>query len=368
MSREGRISKKEKCLLNEIGKNANLSYRDILSIVGYKRENIISKKIRKLRELDILRGPYYDINLGAVGKNQIYNIYADMTYLPEDRDLVFSVAKHMLGVLWIFPVQQEDRFFTQFQCNHYSIIGKLLKFLAKKKLITYRMVASKNRWIKMNPNFFGPPIPDARTLSVPCTLPDISYSCVNPGIIWNRTDLIFMQYLQARTDSKPRIREIEYKEFGRFWTYDQIQHSFRKIVDSKIIQSKDFYISPYPRSECCTFVLLLEASQKKSLLRVMHNFGKGCRIHKSYTMAGDFGFLFCWASTKIMPEIIELFDTVSDITTKGVYYLRTHKGKYLYGSSFEAELFNVQNQRWEFPYLRVKKEIENLIEEKREKK
>lgn len=365
MTRKEKISENEKKLLNVIGRNANLSYKEIMSIVTYKREEIIAKKIKKLRKLDIVRGPYCDINLGAVGLNQIYNITADIMLSPEDRDLIFEILTIIPGVRWVFPTQQEDRFFTQFHCNHYSVIGKLLNLLEKKKLITYRMAASKNRWIKMNPDFFGPSIPDSGTLLDSCILPDLSYSPVKPKTRWSTADLTFMQYLQVETDRKTKIRDTEYKEYGHFWTYGQIQSSVRKIESSGIIQSKDFHIAPYPRNKCCTFILLLNASRKKSLVRVLHNFGKGCRIHKTYTVAGNTGFLFCWASPEIALEIIALFDEVGDITTNGLYYLRTHTGKYLHASSFEPGLFNVESQKWEFPYTRIKKGIEDLIKRKK---
>jgi len=367
MTKKEKISRKEKQLLNIIGRDSQLSHKYIASTIGYKRENTIPKRIKKLRELDIVRGPYCDINLGAVGKNQIYNIYADIAYSPEDRDLLFTILKSIPGTRWIFPVQQEDRFFVQFQCNHYSIIGKLLKIVAQNHLITYRMKASKNRWIIMNPNFFGPPLPDTRTLFAHCTPPDLSYPRIHPDIKWTTTDLTCMQYLQVETDSINRIRNIEYKVYGNFWTYSQIQYSIRKIKNSGIIQSKEYHISPYPRNKCCTFILVLQANQRKTLFRVLNNFGRGCRLHKSYTMAGDTGFLFCWAATEIMPEIITIFDAVEGITIKGVYYLRTHTGKYLYGQSFDPELFNAANQRWEFPYTRVKKEIKEIIEERTDK-
>lgn len=364
MTKNEEISKREKQLLNIIGKSAHLSYKEILTLTEYKREEIISKKIKKLRGLDIIRGPYYDINLSAVGTNQVYNIYADITYNPENRDTVFTILKAIPGIRWIFPVQQEDRFFIQVQCNHYSLTGRLLAFLHNKKLLEYWMTASKNRWIKMNPDFFGPLIPDTKNVSAAGELPDVSYSSAKPKIKWNRADLIFMQYLQAETDAVTRIQNTEYKEYKRFWKYDEIQNSLRKIRVSGILQSKDFHISPYPRNRCCTFLLLLKAPQEKYLLRVLHNFGQGCRIHKSYTVAGDIGFLFCWASTEIVPEIVALFDKIENITIKRVYYLRMHTDKHLYGSSFESELFDIEKQKWTFPYLSVKKEIEKIIDKK----
>ncbi len=364
MTKSEEISKKEKKLLNILGGNAHLSYKEILTLTEYKREEIVSKKIKKLRELDIIRGPYYDINLSAVGTNQIYNIYADITYNPENRDTVFTILKTIPGMRWVFPVQQEDRFFIQIQCNHYSLTGRLLTFLQNKKLLEYWMTASKNRWIKMNPDFFGSPIPDTTSILAPCTLPDLSYPSIKPKVKWNKADLIFMQYLQAETEAITRIRDMEYKVYKRFWRYGEIQNSLRKIKASGILQSKDFHISPYPRNRCCTFLLLLKAPQEKSLLRVLHNFGQGCRIHKSYTVAGDIGFLFCWASTEIVPEIVALFDEIENITIKQVYYLRMHTDKYLYGLSFEPELFDIEKQKWTFPYLNVKKEIEKIIDKK----
>ena len=368
MTKKGEISIKEKKMLNVIGKNACLSYEDILSLTGYKRKDTISKKIKKMRESDILRGQYYEINLSGVGTNQVYRIYADIMYSPEDRELVFTLLKAIPGIRWIFPVQQEGRFFTQFQCNHYSVIGRLLTFLKEKKLIKYWMTASRNRWIKMNPDFFGPPIPGTKNLLNTCELPDLSYPPVKMKKKWNKADLIFMQYLQVETEKVSKIRDIEYKKYKRFWKYDEVRQSIRKIKESGILQSKDYHISPYPREKCCTFVLLLEAPRKKSLLSVLHNFGRGCRIYKTYTLARDVGFLFCWASPEIMPELIAISDTIDSIKLKGIYYLRTHTGKYLYGLSFDPELFNIEIQRWEFPYLRVKKEIEELIKNEERKK
>jgi DNA-binding Lrp family transcriptional regulator len=365
MAKNEKINEKEKRILNILGKNANLSYKDILAVVPYKREEIIAKKISKLRKMDILRGPYCDINLGAVGSNQIYTIYTHVGITPENRDLVFDILTQIPGTRWVFPTQQEDRFFTQIQCNHYSVIGRLLRMLKKKKLITYQMAASKNRWMKMNPDFFGPFIPDSKTLTSTCTLPDLSYSPVKAKIRWKKADLTFMQYLQVETDKKTKIRDIEYRRYGHFWTYGQIQNSIRKIESSGIIQSKDFHIAPYPRNKCCTFILQLHGVRKKPLITALHNFGRGCRIYKTYTVAGDTGILFCWAHPSLALEIIALFDDVRDITTQGLYYLRTHTGRYLYASSFEPDLFSVKIQKWEFPYLKVKKEIENLIEKRK---
>ncbi|MBU7046578.1 MAG: hypothetical protein HXS54_09085 [Theionarchaea archaeon] len=367
MTKKGEMSINEKKLLNLIGKNACLSYKEILSLTEYKRIDTICKKIKKMRELNILRGQYYDIYLSGVGTNQVYNIYADIMYTPEDQDLIFTLLKTIKGIRWIFPAQQGSRLFAQFQCSHYSVIGRLLTFLKEKKLIEYWMTASRNRWIKVNPDFFGPPIPDTKNLFDAGKLPDLSYAPVKSKKRWNRKDLIFMQYLQVKTEKVSKIREIEFRKYKRFWKYDQVRQSIRKIKESGILQYKDFHISPYPREKCCTFILILNAPRKKSLLTLLHNFGGGCRIHRSYTLAGEVGLLFCWANPEIMTEIIAIFDAIDSITLREIYYLRTHTGKYLYAVSFEPDLFDVRSQKWVFPYLREKRKIEELIEDGRGK-
>lgn len=361
MTENPKISTKEKELLNIMGTDASLSHKEIMNLTGYKREEIVSKKIKKLRDLDILRGPYCDVNLGALGSNQLFTVYADIMHDPEDRDLVFTLLKAVPGVRWIFPVLQGDRFFTQFQCNHFSITGRLLTFLKKKRVLTYELAVSQHRWINVNPSFFGPPIPDSKTLLAPCELPDLSYTPVKPKVRWNEADLTFMQYLQAETDSKTRIQDLEYRRYGKSWKYEQIKHSVAKIESSGVIQSRCFHISPYPRGKCCTFILQIGAVQRRMLLTLLHNFGGGCRIYKSYTMAGNYGFLFCWASTEIIPRLAALIDAVDGVSLKKVYYLRAHMGRYLHALSFEPALFNVERQRWEFPYTRTRRELEEII-------
>ena len=358
-----RINKNEAKILNMIGRNADISRNEIASTVNYKRTDTVTRKLRRFREIDIIRGPYYDLNLGAIAKNQLYNIYGIITFDPENCDLVFEVLTTVPGCRYIFPSTDLDRFFVYFQCNHYRNIGILMKTIQKRNLIEHKLFTSQYKWIKRNPNFFGSPIPPSEGLLNNCRIPDISHMNICPNVKWNSTDLTVMQYLQVWSDSPVEIARREFKWHNNFLSYDRIRHSIQKIKKSNIIESKDYHLSPLPRGQCSTVLVLLSSKKKRALLRIMENFGKGCRLHKSYTLAGNTGILFCWMFPEAATNILDAFDRM-DFLYSRMYYLRSHKSSYLYHFSFEPQMFNTDKQRWEFPYLKVKNKAEKLLSSK----
>lgn len=363
MNSKLKINKKEAEILNLIGKDANLSNKEIAKAVKYKRTDTISKKLKKFRKMNIIRGPYTDINLSAVGKNQLYNIYVNLTFSPEDRDFVFEIIQKIPGMRWIFPSTDLNRFFAYYQVNHYKHIGGLMKLLYKKGFIKYDLTASLFKWKLQNPDFFGPSIPTGEGLLKSEELPDITYSTC-PFVKWNETDLTVMQYLQVRSDSFIEISRKEYKWYQNILKYYQIKYSVRKIKSNNLIESEDYHISPLPREKCSTILLLLESDRKKKLLQIMENFGKGCCLHKSYTLAGTTGLMFLWTYPEAAINLLHVFDQI-DYIQPYMYFLRSHETPYLRNSSFEADMFNTDTQRWEFPYSRVEKTIEDSIKRKK---
>ncbi|MGD2249847.1 MAG: hypothetical protein PVF58_15675 [Candidatus Methanofastidiosia archaeon] len=372
-----KINEKEAEILNIIGKNANLSNKEIAKAVKYKRTDTISKKLKKFKKMNILKGPYTDINLSAVGKNQLYSVYVNVTFSPEDRDFIFEVLQCIPGMRWIFPSTDLDRFFVYYQVNHYKHIGGLMKLLHKKGFIQYDLAASLYKWILQNPDFFGPVTPSGEGLSGSDSgsglgsdpglgsneLPDIAYRKY-PSIKWNITDLTIMQYLQVRSDSFIEIARKEYKWYKNILKYYQIKYSTHKIKNNNLIESEDYHISPLPREECSTMLLLLESDQKKKLLQIMERFGKGCCLHKSYTLAGTMGIMFLWTFPEVATNLLHVFDQIEYIQPR-MYFLRSHETPYLRSLSFEADLFNTDTQRWEFPYSHIEKAVEDMIKRKK---
>lgn len=366
MTRARSLNTKEKQILNILGKNPNISVKELINLTGYKWPSTISQKVNKFEKLGILKkGPYYDLNLSAVGKNQLYFVYVDIRFPSQYRDLVFRLIKLPECWRWIYPTIDTNRFFVFFQINHYNQIGKLLNLLREKDLISYEMFTSQNRWIVTNPNFSGKELPRLKEPDLTKPLPDIAYPELDLPIMWREVDLRLMQYLQVRTENLRKIQKMEYREFGTFWEYHQLKHSYRKIVDSGIVCGRYHHLSPYPQMECSTLLLLLESKDHDFLLHMMNQFAEGGRIHKAYTLAGDTGLMFLWASPQFMLNLLHFFDEFLDLEVR-VAPLRTHNSKYLDKQSFHAEHFDLESQRWIFPYSKYEQEVKRIL--KKEKK
>jgi DNA-binding Lrp family transcriptional regulator len=365
MDRRVKINENEAKILNLIGRDASLSHEEMAKTVGYKRVNTISKKLKKFEKSNILRGPYCDLNLSGVGKNQIHSVFSTIAFDVENRDFVFQILKEIPGVRWIYPSTDLDRFFAYFQVNHYKHIGGLLKILSRKNLIQYNLFSSKLKWIVRNPDFFGDPVPTSRNLLDDCNLPDISYKQKEHTAKWNDTDLIVMQYLQVLSNSPMEIARREYAWHRNLLTYNQIKYSIQKIRNNNIIASEDYHIAPLPREKCITVLLLLVARKKGSVLRVMENYGRGCRLHKTYTLAGRTGLMFLWIMPEAATNLLSIFDEIEGFRCR-MLFLRSHDTSYLSSFSFEPRLFNIDSQRWEYPYVEVQKRIESALK-KREK-
>jgi DNA-binding Lrp family transcriptional regulator len=362
MSRAGKINDKEKKILNILGKRPNVSVKELLVATGYKWPSTISQKLDKFEKLGYLRrGPYYDINLSAVGENQLYFVYGDIRFPSRNRDIVLESIKIIECWRWIYPTIDANRFFVLFQVNHFNQIGKLLSILKDADMISYELFASRNRWIIRNPDFFGDEIPLLEDPDVSIDPPDLSYPELHLSIRWREIDLRLMQYLQIFTDNLRLIQKKEYQDFSNFWKYHQLKHSYRKIMESGIVTSTSHHLRPYPIDECSTLLLIIESENTDLVLYLMDQFAQKGRIHKSFSRAGKTGLMFLWASPKFMLNLLKYFDEFRDLEVR-VAPLRTHNSRYLAKQSFHAEHFDIETQRWTFPYAQYEEKIEELIQ------
>lgn len=365
MIKTKKLNEKEKEILNILGEDPNASVRDLISVTGYKWPSTISQKINKFEKMGYLRrGPYYDLHLSAVGKNQLYFVYVDIRFPAQNRDLVFHLIQLLECWRWIYPTIDTNRFIVYFQVNHYNQIGKLLSLLRENDIITYEMFTSQNRWILVNPNFSGKELPSLKEPDLDRPLPEIAYPDLDLSTVWRDVDLRLMQYLQILTENLRKVQRLEYKDYGIFWEYHQLKHSYKKILDSGIVCGKSHHLSPYPIQECSTLLLFLESKNHTFLLQLMHQFAEGGRIHKVYTLAGDTGLMFLWASPRFMLNLLRYFDEFPDLEVR-VAPLRTHGSRYSAKQSFHAEHFDVETQRWVFPYSKYEGEIKRMLKKEK---
>lgn len=356
------LTEQEKKLLTLIGEDSSLSASQLQHNLQYKRVNTVSKKMRDLRKMGYILGPYYFINLNAVGRNSINNVLAEIRFDPKQYDAVLELITHIDCWEWIFPTIQGDTLFCLFRANYYTYLTRLLSILKSGGLIEYQMCSSQNRWFIQNPDFFGNILPDVTNLFEDVTL-DLSYPKRTQDIEWRFIDLRMMQYLQVKTCSISEIQKMEKREYGKFWRRNQIKYSIEKIISAGVAERKHYNISPYPRNRVNVFLLQVEGDTA-DVLRFLVNFGKGCRIYKIFTMCKDTGFVLCWTSPQLGPVLmVTLEELYPRIQTR---CLQVKSIRHTLKQSFNHEHFDFEAQRWIFPFTEYKEQIEILMEKRKE--
>ncbi len=356
------LTEHEKKLLTLVGEDPSLSRSDLQHLLQYKRVNTVSIKLKMLRRAGYVKGPYYHINLNAVGENRIHNVFAEVQFQPRQYDLVFELVTSINCWEWFFPTIQGNTFFIFFRSNYYAYLTRLLSIVKDAGLIEYQAYSSQNRLFAQNPNFLGRVFPSVDNLFENTTI-DLPYPKKEHDTEWRFIDLKVMQYMQVRTCSIGEIQRMERKLFERFWRRNEIKYSFEKIVNSGVAERKHYNISPYPRNECYAFLLLVEGDTQ-DVVKFMVNFGKACRMYKVFTMCRDVGFLWCLTSPQLGPELMNTLESLSPrIRTR---CLQLKSAYHPLKRSFNDEHFDFETQRWTFPFTKYKEQIETIIEKRKE--
>lgn len=356
------LTESEKNLLTIIGKDPSISRSTLQYKVKYKRSSTLSTKMNDLMEKGYIKGPYYYINLNAVGKNRIHNTFAEIRFNPEQYDVVFDVITCIDCWEWIFPTIQGDTFFAFFRSNSTMYLNRLFNKVKDTGLIEYKSYTSQARWIVQNPDFFGNTFPDVSHVFDDITT-DMQYPEKTHNITWQFIDLKVMQYLQVKTCSIAEIQKIEKKVYDRFWRRSQIKYSMKKIADARVAERKHYNISPYPRGECSPFLLVVEGD-RDHVLPFIVNFGKGCRMYKTYTLCEDSGFVLCWASPQVGPALMKELDSLRPHIQTRCLQLKSAGHEDTLKKSFNEEHFNLETQQWVFPFKKYEEEIEKIVKKR----
>lgn len=357
------LTESEKKFLTILGKNPSLPRSKLQHELKFKRASTVSRKMSDLRKAGYIKGPYYHINLNAVGKNCIYNTFAEIRFNPEQYNAVFQLLTCIDCWEWIFPTIQGDTLFAFFRTNYYMYLNRLLNMLEEAGLIEYRSHSSQNRWFVYNPDFFGSIHPQVTDLFKEVDL-NLMYPKRTHDIQWKYIDLKMMQYLQVKTCSVSEIQRIEKRLHKRFWRRSQIKYSIEKIMNAGIAERTHYNISPFPRDTCYAFLLVVEGDSQ-DVLQFCVNFGAECRMYKAYTVCENTGFVWCWASPQLGPALMKRLDMLRPriqarcLQLKSVGYSDTLR------RSFNEELFNFEKQQWIFPYKRYEEEIEKILEKRK---
>ncbi len=357
------LTETEKKLLTIIGENSSFSSSNLQHKLNYKRLSTLSIRMSDLRKVGYIRGPYYHINLNAVGKNPVYNTFAEIRFSPQQYYGVFELLTSVDCWEWIFPTIQGDTFFAFFRSNSSMYITRLLNIMKEAGLLEYTSYSSQTKWVVRNPDFSGSIYPQIAVLFEEV---DIDLVCPERthDIEWRLIDLKVMQYLQVKTCSVSDIQRIEKRVYGRLWRRNEIKYSIEKIIKGGVAEGKHYNISPYPRDQCYAFLLLIKG-ENPDVMRFIANFGEGSRMYTTFTMCKDMGFIWCWTSPQLGPWLMKTLDSLRPRIQARCLQLKSAGYGDTLKKSFNEEHFDLEKQQWIFPFKKYEEGIEEILEKRK---
>lgn len=361
MEKIRRIAESEKELITVLGKMPKTSPKELFNYTKYKWMSTIVRKIDKLKEKDIIWGPYYDIDYGKLCRNSLHVLVCILEF-DQSYEIVISCLD-IIGPKWIYPVLSSNRklLHVGFISSNDKELLHVLNILKMNDVITdYTVRTCTCKWITVNPNFFGDSNPSLDNLLSSCDTPNMAYGQHTTD--WTECDISVLPYLQVgyKGTKLIEILKAEKKIYSREWKYHQIKYSRKKMIRKKLIEKK-YSISPFPRDKCAHFILFLKTESIEMTRRILHNFAFQERVFKEYTMCKDWGMLSCQSNPLFLTNLMEKLDQIKEIKNKELYQLRSYPGKYFFKQSFENKFFNFEEQTLEYPYNIYKEKIKEKI-------
>lgn len=362
MGKIHRISDTEKELINIIGRLPETSPKELLNYTKYKWVSTVVKRLESLREQDVVWGPYYQIDYGKLCKNPLH-VLVCILESHQSFDKVIPYLTLIDSLKWIYPVLSPYKkiLHVGFISSNDQEMVKLLDLLRENGVISDHVVRSCScKWFIENPDFFADHNPPLDALLEPCELPDISLGVHDTD--WNECDIRILPYLQAGYKGLKLIEILKAVEkiHSKRWTYEQVKYSREKMANSRLIEKK-YSISPFPRNECAHFVLFLKTEDTSLTQRIMHNFTKGERIYKEYTLCRDWGMVICQCHPIFVTALMHKLDRVEEIKEKELYQLRSYPDRHFFKEAFEERYYDFERQTLEYPYGVYRERIEEKI-------
>ena len=358
------IPENDKIILNKLGENADTSISDLLLDTKYKRKSSVYNRIRKLREENYLYGPYFDVNYNAVGTNKLYTIFVFADYNPLSKDSVLEAMRRINCWTMIYPVRTAEAYLGVYRCNNWNYIASLFDSLKQWRWLKgYSVHKSEYRWIVQNPDFFGDFIPPLDYQIPEGEIPCYSYEDLELTTEFTKTDLVVLKHLSTNTCLLTQIRDLEYRRYGLKLKYHDLKRSYEKLRQIGIILQKNYVIFPLPLGMCSLFFLISKGKAFKSHLEMISYFGKDLRLAKMLTVVGREVISYFLAHPLLEGKILGILE--DKVASAQIYGIKTYPSAELSVQTLNDDYFDLDSQRWIFPYSTFREEIKKL-KEKRE--
>ncbi len=360
MRKPYRMSDNEKELLHLLGEHPDMSVKELVASTKYKWERTVKRKLKLLKEQEILLGPFYDLNYTKLCKNPLHKLVC-IIETNQSYDAVFPYLRIIEPLKWVYPVLSPHKklFTAGFFSSNDAAIRDVLQLLKDSNIITDYIVRVWNtkRLIK-HPNFFGEVNPSLDNLLNPCEYFDLSLP--HYDTVWNECDMAILPYMEGGIKLVDILREE--KKQRRTWTYDQIKYSREKMVRNGLIE-KLYVIHPFPPEQCAHFQLFFKTGDIELTERVLHNFAEGERVSRQYVLCEGWGKITCVSHPLFLKDLNRNLDSIDEIVEREIFPKRSFPpGRYCVDQPSDYTHFNFEAQTLKYPYHIYEEEIKEKIE------
>jgi hypothetical protein len=407
------LSKKEKLLLQLMGRQPYLTNRELSRIIGYKYAEYVSTLQKKLQKREYFSGPLMFADLGKIFKNTVSRVYAfimfDTTY-----DYVRSLLQEIDCWLYFYPMEEGifRKYMVGFMNSDIQELRKIFEYLKKEGVIYYyHLFEQHGKWEVINPTFLvgdreAPIKPDFDHLSANTPVPDLQYGSF-ADIPLNYAAQLLTIYLwdgHEGCDIKKIIRkEKKYreelrkplkkklgktkkgernliksklKELKGDLLLNEFREAYKMLVENNILE-KVYYVWPFPHSQCSKFWLLIRSNSLEDTQRIIFNFGRDVRIFTRVSMVRSaetnewYGAVYATGDTFLAGELMTALDRYPEIEERKLFPARSYPSSQWQARSIPIEgYYSPETQILDYPYSlfyeRVKQKVEEDFDQRRE--
>ena len=356
------MNKGEKELLNVLGRNPDISMKELLTHTKYKWTSTVVKKLEYFKEQHILFGPSYMADFGKLCRNPLHYVGCILE-TTGNLEPVLSILEMIESVTLIFPVLSPHKNIVDvtFLTSDDAAVTDILHLLKHSDIISdYKTRSSYTKCLHENPDLFGEVNPSLDNLLDIVDVPDMFFGFHNTE--WNECDITVLGHLlKSRGIKLMDILRKERKQ-EKTWTYEQVKYSHEKMVKNRLVE-KSYAIAPFQPTECACFTLYVKTDYIDLTSRIIYNFARGARIFKEFMLYDEWGMIMCFSHPSFLLGLMNKLDHVEEITEKELYHIRSNPPeKYWVNRPPNLKYFDTEKQTLEYPYSVYKEKVKEALE------
>jgi hypothetical protein len=403
------LSKREKLLLQLVGKQPYLKNKDLSTIIGFKYAEYVSTLQKKLEKRGYLSGPFMFPDFGKIFRNRVSRVFAFVMF-----DKAYEEMRPVLEEIdcwtYFYPVEEGvfRKYMIGFMNTDLQELKRIFDYLKECGAIHYyHLFELEGNWKLINPTFLvdnseTPIEPDFNHLLDDISVPDLRWGSF-AGISLNHVAQILLMHLwngrgkcnlrrivriekdfrkRRRVELKEMLRKerwevkrkelkAELKELKGDLPLREFREVYQLLIDRDILE-KVYYIYPFPRPRCSAFMLFLKCGSVETTKRTIFNFGKNVRIFTRVCMVQSveteewYGTIFAVGDPFLGGKLMTALDLYPEIVDRKLFPMRSYPSSKWKGQSIHlgGRYYNPEKQTLHFPYKifyeKVKQKLEDI--------